>query len=167
MIRVLFVCWGNICRSPMCEFIFKDMVEKEGLADAFHIESRATHTDEIWNGHGSPVYPPARDILAKHGISCEGKTAQLLEKSDYEKYDYIVGMDDLNLKWMSRRLGRPECPDDPKERKGEKISLLMDYTSRPRGVADPWYTRDFRTTYEDAVEGCRGLLDYIISSGKL
>ena len=145
----------------MCEFIFKDMLEKESLSDAVYVESRATHTDEIWNGHGSPVYPPARKILAEHGISCEGKTAQLLEKSDYMKYDYIVGMDELNLRWMPKILGQMPCSSDSSARKGEKISLLMDYTSRPGEVADPWYTGNFEATYRDAVEGCRGLLEYI------
>ncbi len=149
MIKVLFVCWGNICRSPMSEFIFKDMVKKAGLEDEFHIESRATHTDEIWNGKGNPVYPPAKRKLAEHGISCEGKRAQLLIKEDYLNFDYIIGMDELNRKWMPIRLGGD--PDN-------KISLLMDYTNNPRSVADPWYTGDFETTYRDIVEGCKGLL---------
>ena len=149
MINVLFVCWGNICRSPMSEFIFKDMVKKAGLEDEFHIESRATHTDEIWNGKGNPVYPPAKRKLAEHGISCEEKRAQLLTKGDYLNFDYIIGMDELNRKWMPIRLGGD--PDN-------KISLLMDYTNNPRSVADPWYTGDFETTYRDIVEGCEGLL---------
>ena len=149
MVKVLFVCWGNICRSPMSEFIFKDMVKKAGLEDEFHIESRATHTDEIWNGKGNPVYPPAKRKLAEHGISCEGKRAQLLTKEDYLNFDYIIGMDELNRKWMPIRLGGD--PDN-------KISLLMDYTNNPRSVADPWYTGDFETTYCDIVEGCEGLL---------
>ena len=151
MIRVLFVCWGNICRSPMAEFIFKDMIEKKGLSDCFHIESRATHTDEIWNGQGNPVYPPAREKLAEHGLSCKGKRAQLLKESDYDEFDYIIGMDDLNLRWMKRILGRED-----------KISLLMDYTDRPRNVADPWYTRNFDVTYDDIVEGCEGFLSYLV-----
>ena len=149
MTNVLFVCWGNICRSPMSEFIFKDMVKKAGLEDEFHIESRATHTDEIWNGKGNPVYPPAKRKLVEHGISCEGKRAQLLTKEDYLNFDYIIGMDELNRKWMPIRLGGD--PDN-------KISLLMDYTDNPRSVADPWYTGDFETTYLDIVEGCEGLL---------
>ena len=152
MINVLFVCWGNICRSPMCEFVLKDMVKKRGIADQFHIESRATHTDEIWNGEGNPVYPPAREKLAEHGISCAGKRAQLLSKSDYNNYDYIIGMDDLNYKWMHRILGK-KAPDS-------KISLLLDYTDHPRSVADPWYTGDFDSTYRDVIEGCEAFLDY-------
>ena len=158
MIKILFVCWGNICRSPMAEFILKDMVKKEGMEDKFHIESRATHTDEIWNGKGNPVYPPAREKLAQHGISCKGKTAQLLTKSDYAHFDYIIGMDDLNKRWMPRILGGD--PDG-------KISLLMDYTDHPRGVADPWYTGDFETTYRDVVEGCNAFLDYLKDEGKI
>ncbi len=153
MIKVLFVCWGNICRSPMCEFVMKDMVEKEGLSGMFHIESRATHTDEIWGDEGNPVYPPARAKLAEHGISCEGKRAQLLTKADYKEFDYIIGMDELNKEWMPRRLG-----GDPEH----KISLLMDYTDNPRPVADPWYTRNFEATWQDVTEGCRALLDYLI-----
>ena len=159
MIKVLFVCWGNICRSPMAEFVLKDMVKKKGMEDMFHIESRATHTDEIWNGKGNPVYPPAKAKLAEHGISCDGKRAQLLTKSDYGEFDYIIGMDDLNYSWMHRRLGKSE-PDS-------KISLLMDYTSNPRSVADPWYTRDFETTYQDVIEGCKGFLDYLKREGQI
>ncbi|MCR4687319.1 MAG: low molecular weight phosphotyrosine protein phosphatase [Lachnospiraceae bacterium] len=153
MIKVLFVCWGNICRSPMAEFVFKDMINKRGIADKFHVESRATHTDEIWNGVGSEVYPPVQSLLKEHGISCKGKRAQLLEKADYERYDYIIGMDDLNDKWMHRILGKGN--DDP------KISLLLDYTDHPRAVADPWYTRDFEKTYQDVIDGCNGFLDYL------
>ena len=156
MINVLFVCWGNICRSPMCEFVFKNMVEKEGLASSFHIESRATHTDEIWNGRGNPVYPPAREKLAEHGISCEGKRAQLLTKADYKNFDYIIGMDDLNKRWMPRILGGD--PDG-------KVSLLLDFTDHPRGVADPWYTGDFDVTYRDVVEGCTAFLKYLKNEG--
>lgn len=104
MIRVLFVCHGNICRSPMAEFVFKDMVSKRGLADQFYIASAATSTEEIWNGIGNPVYPPAREELARHGISCKGKRAVQLTKADYDKYDYILGMDHWNLKNMLRIL---------------------------------------------------------------
>ena len=152
MIKILFVCHGNICRSPMCEFVFKDMVEREGLAGQFYIESRATHTDEIWGDVGNPVYPPAKKKLAEHGLSCEGKRAQLLEYSEYGKYDYFIGMDGENLHAMKRILrGDPDG----------KVSLLLDYTDRPRSVADPWYTRDFETTYRDVVEGCTALLAYM------
>ena len=158
MINVLFVCWGNICRSPMAEFIFKDMVKKAGLEKEFHIESRATHTDEIWNGKGNPVYPPAKAKLAEHGISCEGKRAELLTKQDYKDFDYIIGMDDLNARWMPRILG-----GDPEG----KIHLLLDFTDNPRGVADPWYTRDFDATYRDVVEGCTAFLEHLKEVGKI
>ena len=161
MIRILFCCHGNICRSPMCEFIFKDMVKKAHLEELLYVESRATHTDEIWNGQGSLVYPPARDILAEHGISCAGKRAQLLVKSEYDEYDYLVGMDEENLRYMSRICGQPGADREPLIRRGKKISLLMDYTDRPGSVADPWYTRNFEVTYRDAVEGCKALLEYI------
>ncbi len=158
MIKVLFVCHGNICRSPMAEFIFKDMVKREGLSSQFYIESRATHTDEIWNGHGSPVYPPARAKLAEVGISCSGKNAQLLVKSDYKDYDYIIGMDSENARWMPRILGGD---------KDNKISLLLDYTDHPRSVADPWYTGNFEVTYDDIIEGCTAFLDYLRKEGKI
>ena len=152
MLKVLFVCHGNICRSPMAEFVMKDMVRRERREDRFHIESRATHTDEIWGGKGNPVYPPAREKLAEHGISCKGKTAQLLTKQDYRDYDYIIGMDRENMRWIERI-----CGGDPEH----KVSMLMDYTKRPGSVADPWYTGDFNATWRDVEEGCRGLLEYL------
>lgn len=154
MVKILFVCHGNICRSPMAEFVLKDMVQKKGLEHQFHIESRATSSEEIWGGRGNPVYPPARRMLAKHGISCDGKEAQRLTKADYEDYDYLIGMDQENLRGMQRILG-----GDPEG----KISLLLDHTNRPGSVADPWYTGDFETTYRDVEEGCEGLLDEILS----
>ena len=153
MIKVLFVCHGNICRSPMAEFVLKDMVQRRGVAGSFHIESRATSSEEIWGGRGNPVYPPARRILKQHGISCEGKRAQQLSKADYQEYDYIIGMDAENMRWMHRMLGGD--PDG-------KLSLLMDYTDRPRSVADPWYTGDFEATWNDVVEGCEGLLEVLL-----
>ena len=158
MIKVLFVCWGNICRSPMAEFVLKKMVKEKHLDAIFHIESRATHTDEIWNGKGNPVYPPAKAKLAEHGISCEGKRAELLTKQDYKDFDYIIGMDDLNARWMPRILG-----GDPEG----KIHLLLDFTDNPRGVADPWYTRDFDATYRDVVEGCTAFLEHLKEAGKI
>ena len=147
--RILFVCHGNICRSPMAEFVMKDLVHKAGLEDRFQIDSAATSTEEIWNGVGNPVYPPARRELAKHGISCGGKRAVLLRKEDYGRYDLIIGMDHNNLRNMRRILG-----DDP----AGKIKLLLDYTDRPGDIADPWYTGDFTQTWEDILHGCRGLL---------
>ncbi len=146
MIKILFVCHGNICRSPMAEFVMKDMAEKAGLAKEILVASAAATTEEI----GSPVYPPARRKLAEHGIGCAGKTARLMSFSDYAQYDLIVGMDRENLADM-RRI----CRGDPEG----KLRLLMDYTDRPGDVADPWYTRDFEATWRDVEEGCRGLLD--------
>ena len=148
MIKILFICHGNICRSPMAEFVMKDLVKKAGLEGEFEIASAATSTEEI----GNPVYPPARRKLAEHGISCAGKTARQLRKSDYDHYDYLVGMDSANLRNMHRI-----CGGDPKE----KLSLLLDWTSRPGSVADPWYTGDFEATWQDVSEGCRGLLEAV------
>ena len=148
MIKILFVCHGNICRSPMGEFVMKDLVQKAGLQTAFHIESAATSTEEIGNG----VYPPARRKLTEHGISCSGKTARQLRRDDYPKWDYLVGMDEANRRNMNRI-----CGGDPEG----KISLLLDHTSRPREVADPWYTGDFERTWQDVLEGCTALLEEI------
>ena len=158
MIRVLFVCHGNICRSPMAEFIFKDMVKKQNMEDQFYIASAATSTEEIWNGVGNPVYPPAREELARHGISCAGKRAVQIRKSDYEKYDYILGMDHWNMRNMMRILR-----SDPQG----KVKLLLDYSDSPRDIADPWYTGNFRITYSDIVEGCEAFLLYLREKGDI
>ena len=138
MIKILFVCHGNICRSPMAEFIFKDMVSKQGLSDRFYIASAATSTEEIWNGIGNPVYPPAREELAKHGIDCKGKRAVQLTKLRILKSD----------------------PED-------KVKLLLDYSDDPRDIADPWYTGGFDVTYSDVVEGCEAFLEYLKDKKKL
>ena len=148
MTRVLFVCHGNICRSPMAEFVMKDLVKKAGLEGQFHIESAATSTEEI----GNPVYPQAKHKLAEHGIDCAGKTARQLTRADYNRYDLLIGMDRANLRNMNRI-----CGGDP----NGKIRLLLDYTDRPGDVADPWYTDDFETTWRDVSEGCRGLLQEV------
>ena len=140
----------------MAEFIFKDMVQKKGLADLFYISSSATSTEEIWNGVGNPVYPPAREELAKHGISCKGKRAVQITKNDYSKYDYILGMDQWNMKNMMRILRTD--PDS-------KVKLLLDYSERPRDIADPWYTGNFTLTYSDIVEGCESFLQYLEENG--
>ena len=145
---ILFVCHGNICRSPMAEFVMKRMAEEAGLADRFHIESAATSTEEI----GNPVYPPARRKLAEHGIGCNGKTARQMTRRDYEEYDLLIGMDSANLRNMKWIAG-----GDP----DHKIHLLLDYTSRPGDVADPWYTGDFNATWRDVTEGCAALLETI------
>ena len=148
MVKILMVCHGNICRSPMAEFVMKDLVKKAGLEWAFEIASAATSTEEI----GNPVYPPARRKLAEHGISCTGKTSRQLRREDYAYYDYLIGMDSANLRNM-RRI----CGGDPEG----KISLLLDHTDRPADVADPWYTGDFEATWQDVPEGCQRLLDQI------
>ena len=148
MIKILFVCHGNICRSPMAEFVMKDLVEKAGLKDRFHIESAATSTEEI----GNPVYPPARRKLAEHGISCAGHAARQLTRKDYDQFDWLIGMDFANLRNMRRMCGGDEQ---------NKIHLLMDYTHRPGEVADPWYTGNFEATWQDVREGCEGLLQYL------
>ena len=145
MTKILFVCLGNICRSPMAEFIMKDIVKKAGLSHQFHIESAATSTEEI----GNPVYPPARRKLAEHGIDCAGKTARQLTNADYDQFDLLIGMDQANLRNMHRICGGDFAG---------KLHLLMDYTDRPGDVADPWYTDDFETTWRDVLAGCQGLL---------
>jgi protein-tyrosine phosphatase len=147
--NIIFVCLGNICRSPMAEFILKDMAEKAGLSDRFHIESAAVSTEE----YGNPVYPPARRKLAEHGIGCTGKTARQLRREDYERFDLIIGMDAGNLRGI-RRI----CGGDP----ADKVRLLLDYAGRPgQEVADPWYTGDFEAAWRDIEAGCRGLLEEI------
>lgn len=145
MKKILFVCLGNICRSPMAEFLMKALVAERGLSEQFEIASAATSSDEI----GNPVYPPVAALLRERGISCKGKTARQLRRGDYERYDYIIGMEESNRRSMLRLFG-----SDPEG----KLSLLMDYTGRPHDVADPWYTRDFRAAERDIDEGCRALL---------
>lgn len=152
MTRILFICHGNICRSPMAEFILKDMVEKQGRTKEFFIASCATSTEEIWNGVGNPVYPPAKAELAKHGISCGGKRAVQLQKADYANYDLLIAMDSNNLRNIHRMLG-----GDP----DRKVRKLMDYTLRGGDVADPWYTDRFDIAYRDIEEGCRCLLEQL------
>lgn len=154
MIKILFVCHGNICRSPMSEFVLKDMVRKKGLEKHFHIASAATSSEEIWSGRGNPVYPPARRKLLEHGIDPGGKEARQTVRSDYNKYDYLIGMDHANLRNMKRIY-----KGDP----AGKISLLLDYAGRTgEEVADPWYTGDFNATWNDVEEGCEGLLEHIL-----
>ncbi len=148
MTKILFICHGNICRSPMAEFVMKDLVEKAGLSGRFSIASAATSTEEI----GNPVYPPARRKLAEHGISCAGKTARQLRRDDYDEYDLLIGMDRENLRGMRRICG---------EDRAGKMRLLLDFAGHPEGhgeVADPWYTGDFEATWRDVEAGCRGLL---------
>ena len=145
----MFVCHGNICRSPMAEFIFKKMIAEKNMSDLFFVSSSATSTEEIWGGRGNPVYPPAKEELNRHGISCDGKLAVQLKFSDYENYDLFVCMDNRNITNAKRIIG-----DDPEK----KLKKLMDYTSRGGDVADPWYTDRFDVTYRDIFEGCEALL---------
>ena len=154
MIRILFVCHGNICRSPMAEAVMKDMVKKAGLEEFFQIESAATSSEEI----GNPVYPPARRKLAEHGITCGGKRARRLRQSDYRDFDWLIGMDRANLRnmqWIYH--GDPE----------HKIRLLLDFAGRSGEVADPWYTGDFDATWNDVEEGCRSLLEWLIRTQRM
>ena len=152
MKKIMFVCHGNICRSPMAEFIFKDMVKKNGRENDFFIASSATSTEEIWGGIGNPVYPPARAELANHGISAEGKRAVQLKKEDYDKYDLFIGMDSANIRNMHRILGGD--PDG-------KICKLMDFTQRGGNVADPWYSDRFDIAFRDIREGCLALFEHL------
>ncbi|MBQ7624595.1 MAG: low molecular weight phosphotyrosine protein phosphatase [Clostridia bacterium] len=144
MYKILFVCHGNICRSPMAEFVFNDMAKKNGLENKVKASSAATRTDEL----GNPVYPPARRILSEHGLDPSGKTARLIKKSDYDEYDLLVCMDDANARDMKRLFGR----DD-------KTRLLMSFAGEERGVADPWWTGDFEETWRDVETGCKALLE--------
>ena len=155
MIKILFICHGNICRSPMAEYILKDMAQKRGLKDLLEIASAATSTEEIWNGKGNPVYPPAQKELLKHGIGktgytdFTGKRARQVTKEDYGYYDYLLCADGNNIRNTIMITG----PD-----KDNKIRLLMDFAGKTgRSIADPWYTGRFDETYKDVVEGCEGL----------
>lgn len=149
MKKILFVCHGNICRSPMAEFVMKDLVRQAGKSAAFDIASAATSREEI----GNPVYPPARQKLMEHHLDCSGKVARQITLDDYHYYDMIVAMDRNNLRNLQRLFG----PDTL-----QKISLLMDYTDCPRDVADPWYTGDFETAWQDIWEGCNKLLQFVL-----
>lgn len=148
MKRVMFVCHGNICRSPMGEFILKKMVQEKGLEHEFGIVSAATSTEEI----GNPVYPPARRKLKEHGIDCFGKHAVQLKRSDYDRYDYFLCMDRRNVQNSLRIFG-----DDPLK----KVSLLLSFCGEQSEVADPWYTDNFDAAYEDIERGCRAFLAFI------
>lgn len=148
MIKILFICHGNICRSPMAEFVFRDMVEKRGMATEFLIASAATSTEEI----GNPVHYGTAGLLAKKGISTAGKHAVQLRLADYDKYDYFIGMDSYNIRNMKRMLGGD--PDN-------KIYKLLEFAGSTRDVADPWYTGDFEKTYRDIKTGLNGFLEYL------
>ena len=150
--KILFVCLGNICRSPMAEFIMKQMVEQRGIADKFYIESCATSNEEV----GNPVYPPARQVLQSRGINCSAKRARRITKGDYDRFDYIVCMDSNNLRNLKLMF-----PND----NGKKISKILSFAGIDRDVADPWYSGDFTATEEDVVIGCEAILKYIEKGG--
>jgi len=162
MIKVLFICYGNICRSPMAEFVLKDMVEKRGLEGQFEIESAATSTEEIWGGRGNPVYPPAKEELRRHGIGqtpytdYTRKRARQVTKADYERFDYLLCADSNNIRNTLRIVGA-----DPEG----KVRLLLDFTGeKGRSISDPWYTDRFDEAYRDIVEGCTAFLDKILDT---
>ncbi len=148
MIKVLFVCLGNICRSPMAEYVFKDMVKKEGIEDKFYIDSAATSTEEI----GNSVHYGTKNKLNEMSIECGNHVARRITKQDYEKFDYIIGMEEQNVKNIKRIVG-----EDTKH----KIYRLLDFSKNPRDIADPWYTGNFDKTYEDVVEGLEGFMRYL------
>ena len=143
--RILFICHGNICRSPMAEFIMKELVRKAGLEDRYEIASAATSAEEL----GNPVYPPARRELASHGISCKGKTARQITRRDYDDYDYLIAMEQYNLRNIRRII-----PEDPEG----KISLLMEHAGLSEDIEDPWYTGNFSGVYRQIERGCAALL---------
>ena len=146
MKRVLFICHGNICRSPMAEFILKALVKAQGLEDQYYIESAAGSTEEI----GNPIYPPAKRCLNQHGVWFDsGKCARQVTRSDYDRFDRIICMDASNLRWLRRII-----PDDP----AGKVHLMMSYTGSGRDVADPWYTGDFEAAFQDILAGCEAML---------
>lgn len=149
----MFVCHGNICRSPMAEFVLADMVKKRGISDKFIIASSATSTEEL----GNPVHRGTREKLRKVGISTDGKYAVQLKKSDYNKYDFIIGMDSMNIRNINRIIGSDNAG---------KVARLLDFSAKPRDIADPWYTGDFDATYNDIIEGCEALLDKLSDSLK-
>lgn len=148
MKSILFICHGNICRSPMAEFVMKDLVKKAGLASRFHIESAATSREEI----GNPIYPPARRKLREKGIPFGDHRAVQMTRQDYGAYDLLLAMDQANVRNMTAIAG-----GDP----AGKIRRLLDFTDHPRDIADPWYTGDFEATYDDLLQGCQALLDWL------
>jgi len=147
MIKILFICHGNICRSPMAEFLFRHMAEEQGVGELFSVASAATSREEI----GNPVHPGTRKKLAELGISTKGKTARQMTRRDYEEYDYLIYMEEYNLRNMTRITG-----GDPRG----KMFRILDFANEPRDVADPWYTGDFEATFRDLKEGCQCLIDH-------
>jgi protein-tyrosine phosphatase len=167
-IKVLFICHGNICRSPMSEYLLKDLVEKQNLTSHFEIASVATSSEEIWNGTGNPIYPPAQAELRKHGIgktaytNFSKKRARQVTKEDYGYYDYLLCADANNIKNTIRITG-PDVDG--------KIKLLLDFATDPKrkgkSISDPWYSGRFDETYRDVVSGCEGLLAYLKETGQI
>ena len=153
MTKILFVCHGNICRSTMAEFVMKDLVKKADLADRFEIDSAATSTEEIGNG----VHPGTRRKLEEKGVPCGEHRARQMTRGDYERWDYLIGMDSANIRNMNRICGGD--PDD-------KIRKMLTFAGSGADVADPWYTGDFEATYRDVYAGCRGLLEQIVEKEK-
>jgi protein-tyrosine phosphatase len=151
MVKIMFVCHGNICRSPMAEYVFGNMVKEKNLSDKFYIASSATSREEI----GNSVHRGTKNKLREVGISCEEKRAVQLTKKDYEKFDYILCMETYNMKNALRIIG---------EDKEEKLYRLLDFSNRPRDIADPWYTGNFDETYDDILEGSEALLDYVLKN---
>ena len=149
MVKIMFVCHGNICRSPMAEFLFRDMVKKAGREGEISCASSAVYAEEIWGENGSPVYPPVKALLSSLGISCEGKRAVQLRASDAEKYDFFVCMDESNLRGAKRILGAAGAG---------KCRKLLSFAGEDGDVSDPWYTRDFQKAYEDIRRGLEGIL---------
>ena len=148
MIRILFICHGNICRSAMSEFIMRDMVAKRGLSDKIQVASAATSREEL----GNDMYPPAKRKLDKEHIPYTRRHARQVTMADYDEYDLLLCMEKYNILNLKRII-----PDDPEH----KIHLLLDYTDNPRDISDPWYTDDFDTAYDDIVEGCQGVLEHL------
>ncbi len=149
VVNILFVCHGNICRSPMAEFIMKGLISNRGLSADFLVESCATSTEEL----GNDVYPPAKDELRRRGIPFSQRSARQMKSSDYDRFDYIVAMDNQNLRNMQRFVN-----GDPQH----KVSLMMSHAGEDRGVADPWYTGDFSRTFDDLERACTALLDEML-----
>ena len=156
MTKILFICHGTICRSPMAEFVFKSIVKKAGRERDFVIASAATSSEEIWGGLGNPVYPPAKAELLKHGLTCEGKRAVQLQKTDYRKYDLLIGMDTVNIKNILRTVGGD---------KEGKVHKLLSFAGSDADVADPWYSDRFDTAYADIERGCLALWQWLEEKG--
>ena len=154
MIKVLFICHGNICRSTMAQFVFQDMIHKAGLSDLFYIDSAATSTEEI----GNPPHYGTVGKMREVGIPVLSHKAVQMKKSDYEKYDFLLGMDEWNIRNMNRIVKR-----DPEH----KIHMLLDFSKNPRAIADPWYTGNFDVTYDDIQEGCQAFLEYLKRGGRI